>query len=255
MSRTRARIVGGIAAAAIAGLSASSCVSNDGSVVIIGVLQPPLAAATGGSAVCVYTPNLIGPFVSTGVMDIAFTQEYTPEILVGNQLVAQGNASLDRIETDDVIVQGAIVNVTDTSGASLDNYTVPADGFIPASTGGTPGLAALGITIVSPGAVATFSGSLGYGVVKRLVANVIIFGTTTGGTHIESGQVGIPVDACNGCLVSFPNGSDDPSATTQPNCLASGQSSSSVLPPCVFGQDQAIDCRLCGGNPACDPNR
>lgn len=254
MSRIRARILGVVSAAAIVGLSASSCVDNNGSVLLIGVLEPPIATGTGGSAQCIYTANIIGPFISTGILDIAFSQEYQPELLLGNQLVAVGNASLDRVETDNVIVQGAVVRVVDATGAQLDNYTVPGDGFIPASSGGSPGLGVFGTTIISPTAVAAL-GTVDYGVTRRLVAYVKIFGLTTGGTHIESGEVGIPVDVCKGCLVTFPAGANDPAQNPQPNCLLTGQSSSSVTPPCVFGQDQYIDCRLCGTNPACDPSQ
>ncbi|HEY1959807.1 MAG TPA: hypothetical protein VGH28_29560 [Polyangiaceae bacterium] len=250
----KSRILGVVSAAAIVSLSASSCVSNDGSVIIIGVLAPPISTGSGGSAQCVYTANIIGPFISTGILDIAFSQEYQPELLLGNQLVAVGNAPLDRVETDNIVVQGAIVRVVDASGAQLDNYTVPGDGFIPASTGGTPGLSTFGTTIISPTAISAL-GTVGYGITRRLVSYVKVFGTTTGGTHIESGEVGVPVNVCNGCLVSFPAEANDPAQNPQPNCKLTGQSGSSVAAPCVYGQDQAIDCRLCGQNPACDPLR
>jgi hypothetical protein len=254
MSRTRARIVGAITAAAIAGVSAASCVPNDGSLVVIGLLSPPATSSSGST--CGYTANLIGPFMSYGTMDIAFTQQYSPVLLLGNQMVPQSNPKQSKVETDDVIVQGAIVRVTDVTGATLDNYTVPGDAFVPAASGGVPGLAAFGTTLVSSNAVAAFggTGALGYGVTKRLISYVTVFGTTTGGSHIESGEVGIPVNACNGCLVSFPAEADDPALLKQPNCLATGQTGSSVSSPCVAGQDQPIDCRLCQGYAACDPS-
>ena len=254
MSRIRTRVLDIVGATAIAGLCTNSCVNNDGSVIVIGMLQPPIATGTGGSAQCVYTANLIGPFISTGIMDVAFTQEYSPVLLLGNQLVAQGNPALDRVETDNVIVQGAVVRVTDSTGAVLDNYTVPGDGFILASAGGTPGLAAFATTIVSSTAIGAL-GSIDYGITRRLVSYIKVFGITTGGTHIESGEVGVPVNVCKGCLVSFPAEANDPALTPQPNCLATGQSGSSVAPPCVYGQDQYVDCRLCGANPACNPLR
>jgi len=256
MPRTRAKIASVLLAGAVVSLSASSCVENDGSIIIIGILSPPITAAAGGASTCLYTPNIIGPFLSFGTVDVAFTTQYVPVLLLGNQLVTQANASLDRLETDDVIIQGATVRVTDASGATLDNYTVPGDGFLPASAGGTPGISAFATTIVSPNAISQFapggSSALAYGVTKRLVSYVKIFGITTGGTHIESGETGIPVDVCDGCLVTFPNGSDDP-ANPVINCGATGQSGSAISPPCVTGQDQYVDCRLCQGNDACDP--
>lgn len=260
MARRRAKIAAVVVAGVLVGASASSCVDNNASVVIVGMLTPPIAAATGGSAACVYQPTLIGPFLSYGVMDVAFATQYVPEVLVANNLVAQANSALDRIETNSLMIQGATVRVTDVTGGTLANYTVPGSGFVPAASGGTPGLTAFATTIVSQDVSKQFAtggpNALGFGAIKHLVSYVKIFGITTGGTHIESGEVGMPVDLCNGCLVTFPVGSDDPALAQQPNCLATGQSGgTTVAAPCVMGQDQAVDCRLCSGNLACDPSK
>lgn len=256
MTRMKTKVIGAVAGAAIACLSVSSCVANDGSIIIIGMMSPPIATGTGGSAVCTYTPNIIGPFLSYGTMDVAFAQGgYVAVLLLGNQLVAQGNAALDRAESNNVNLTGAIVRVTDATGAELDNYTVPGAGFLLPSSGGTPGLGTYATTLVSPKAADAARQSLGISFgTKRLISYIKVFGTTSGGTHIESGEIAIPVNACNGCLVTFPAGSDDP-AQAQPNCAlsASSGSSSTITEPCVFGQDQTIDCRLCQGNVACDP--
>ena len=257
MSVTIKRLLGVAIGGFLAAASTSSCVDNNASLVILGMLTPPQASGSGGSAICLYTPNIIGPFLSFGTMDVAFSEEYVPTLLLGNQLIAQGNASTDRIETDNIIIQGAIVRVTDASGATLDNYTAPGDGFLLPASGGTPGLTTYAATLVSPKAADAVRQSFGgtFGGTKRLISFVKVFGTTTGGTHIESGEVGIPVNACNGCLVVFPSGSDDLAQTTQPNCSSQVASGGSTSTPCIFGQDQYIDCRLCQGNLACDPKR
>jgi len=251
MASTTRKIVAGLAGAAFAALSASSCVDNDGSLVIIGIMSPPVA--TGGT--CAYTANIIGPFLSYGTLDVAFADQYIPTLLIGNQMNPQGNQSIDRVETDNVILQGAIVRVTDAAGATLDNYTVPGDGFVPPSSGGTAGIASFATTLVSPTAAdaARQEVAANFGT-KRLIAYVKVYGTTTGGTHLESGEVAFPVNACFGCLVTFPDGSDDEAQTVQPNCLAtSSTGGSAITQPCLTGQDQYIDCRLCQGNVACDP--
>ncbi len=253
MSRTFARVIGALSGAVIVSASVSSCVANDASLLIIGLMAPPTSTQAGSA--CTYTPNITGPFMSGGTMDVAFEEEYVPVLLLGNQLVPRGDQANVRIETDAITVQGAIVRVTDSTGATLDNFTVPGDAFVLPSSGGTPGLASFGTTLVSPKAADAvrqqLNGTFG---TKRLISYVTVFGNTTGGTHIESGEVGIPVNACFGCLVTFPSGSDDLAQPKQPNCLggASG-SSSTILSPCVFGQDQPVDCRLCQGNIACDP--
>ena len=252
MSRTLARVIGALSGAVLVSASVSSCVANDASLIVIGLMAPPITTQQGGA--CVYTPNITGPFISTGTMDVAFEEEYVPILLLGNQLMPRGDQANYRIETDAITVQGAIVRVTDSTGATLDNFTVPGDAFILPSTGGVPGLASFGTTLVSPKAADAVRQSLnGTFGTKRLVAYITVFGNTTGGTHIESGEVGIPVNACFGCLVSFPAGSDDLALPTQPNCLGGASGGTSVLTPCVFGQDQPVDCRLCQGNVACDP--
>ena len=256
MALTLTRVLGIAVGGFLAAASTSSCVANNASLVILGVLTPPQSTGTGGSAICLYTPNIVGPYESFGTMDVAFAEEYVPTLLLGNQLIAQGNPSTDRIETDSIIIQGAIVRVTDATGATLDNYTAPGDGFLLPSSGGSPGLSTYAATLVSPKAADAVRQSFGgtFGGTKRLVSYVKVFGITTGGTHIESGEVGIPVNVCNGCLVVFPAGSSDP-AQPQPNCALAATSGGSITTPCIFGQDQYIDCRLCQGNLACDPNR
>jgi hypothetical protein len=259
MSLTITRVLGVAIGGFLAAASVSSCVANNASLIILGMLTPPQSSGSGGSAICLYTPTITGPFLSFGTMDVAFSEEYIPTLLLGNQLIARGNASTDLIETDNIIIQGAIVRVTDATGATLDNYTAPGDGFILPSSGGSPGLSTFATTLVSPKAADAVRQSFGgqFGSTKRLISYVKVFGITTGGTHIESGEVGIPVNACNGCLVVFPAGSDDlaQAASNQPNCSAAASSGGSTSTPCIFGQDQYIDCRLCQGNLACDPKR
>jgi hypothetical protein len=253
MLRKASRIVGGIVGFVIVAASASSCVVNHGSILIIGILAPPTSTSSGGSASCTYTATATGPFQSTGFMDIAFEQEYQPVLLLGNQLVAQGNASLDRVETNNVNIEGATVRVTDSAGAVLDNFTVLGAGFLFPSQASTPGLASYGTTLVSPKAVAalgTFTGT------KRIVSYIKVYGTTSGGTHIESAEEPFSVNVCIGCLVNFPLAADDPTSPKQPNCNASASSSttSNIAIPCVLGQDQPIDCRLCSLTyAACQP--
>ncbi len=241
--RTLSRVICGVVGAVVVVASASSCVANDGSILIIGVLAPPTSTGTGGSSVCSYTANIIGPFLAFGTMDLGFELEYTPELLLGNQMVQQGNASLDRIETDNINIEGAIVRVTDSGGNTLDSYTVLGAGFLQPGSSGTPGLGTYATTLVSPTASAklgTFTGT------KRLVSYVKVYGTTSGGTHVESGEVPFSINACYGCLVQFSSAADDPAAAKQPNCDATSSSGGSpISAPCIFGQDQPIDCRLC----------
>lgn len=240
---TARKVVGVVAAAGFIAATASSCVANDASIVVIGLLAPPVTAAAGSTASCVYQAVLTGPFQSNGVMDLAFLQQYTPVLLLGNQLVAQANSPEDRIETNNINVEGAVVIDTATDGTQLDTFTALAAAFLPPSTGGVAGLGTYAVPIVSPAAamkLGTFTGT------KRIVASIYVYGTTSGGTHIQSAQVQFEVDACYGCLVVYPAAADDPALPMQPNCSASSSTSSgSISTPCILGQDQYIDCRLC----------
>lgn len=121
MSRRISRITCSIVSVVIVAASASSCVANDGSILIIGILAPPTSSGTGATAVCTYTADIMGPFLSFGTVDFAFTRQYIPELLLGNQLVPQANGSIDRLETDNINIEGAIVTVTDEgTGEQLD---------------------------------------------------------------------------------------------------------------------------------------
>jgi hypothetical protein len=251
------KAIGVVTGTVLIAASASSCVVNDASIIILGILAPPTASSSGSTSACVYQATLTGPFINSGLMDVGFAEQYTPAMLLGNQLIAQGNASTDRIETNNINVEGAIVHVFKSDGTTpVDSYTVLAAAFLAPSSGGTAGLAVDAITIISPIAADAARQQLkANGGTVRLVSKVIVYGTTTGGTHIESGEVSFSVDTCLGCLVVFPSAADDPLLPTQPNCSASSSTGgSTITPPCVYGQDQYVDCRLCSAtNTICQP--
>ncbi len=250
----RRSIVSVVVAGAVAiGVASTACVANNGSILILGVLSPPATTGTTG-ATCIYTPTQQGPYLSYGVVDVAFAQQYVPVVLVGNQMVCRGDPAQSKVETDRVTLQGAIVRITDASGSQLTTYTVLGSGFVDCSSGGTMGLGTYSTTMLDPSTISAIRSALGstIGASKRLVSYIKVYGITTGGQHIESGEFSFPVNACLGCLVSFPVGSSDPTQPL-PNCLASSTTGGSISQPCVMGQDQPIDCRLCQTNPVCVP--
>ena len=134
---------------------------------------------------------------------------------------------------------------------------MPSAGFVDVSAGDTPGYGSISAVLVDSDTVNALRqqlGAPGTGLV-RLITYVKIYGTTTGGAHVETGEYQFPVNACFGCLVSFPPDAVDTNQP-QPNCknLTTGSSGGGALvKPCVTGQDQSIDCRLCQGNIACSP--
>jgi hypothetical protein len=96
------------------------------------------------------------------------------------------------------------------------------------------------------------SGGLTRNSTTRVLANVVVHGKSESGDDVDSQGFLLPIDVCKGCLVSFPIGSTDPMQPT-PNCAAPIDSSTTGDRPCVVGQDQVADCRLCQGDPVCTP--
>jgi hypothetical protein len=221
------------ALAAATGAAAASCTGGLPPLAVAGVLSPPPS--------CVYTARIAGPFVSTGLIDLAFRREYTPTLLVTSRLIPATDPACapDRIEAV-VALEGATVRITDADGNELDDYTTTGAGLVSASAP-----AAYETKLVSDTAanqLGTFSGT------KRVIAHVKVFGRTTcnaqgyeSGSRVESDELTFAIDACIGCLVTSPPDADDPTAAVQPNCDSLTPPSSS---PCVLGQDQLIDCRL-----------
>ena len=224
-------------------ITAAACAHNDGSVYIVSVLAPPTVAA---GAACVYTPVNTGPFITSGVLDVGLAEHYEPAVLVANQLVARGDNANLRVETNRFLIQGAVVRLTDAGGGELANFTVQGGAEVDPSTSGTPGLAVYFPTLVDPDTIAKLRANYqkaGASLAStRLVAYFKVFGQTTGGQSLESGEFEYPIDSCYGCLVSRPA---DSTCSTPPG------SSSTVTQPCALGQDQAVDCRLCQTYPVC----
>jgi hypothetical protein len=209
------------------------------------------ARVSGGTNGCTVDSSPSSLFITEGTLDLAFRTEYTAALLVGNQLVARGNASQLRTETSRVQIEGAEVRLEDASGTPWGPYTVPGSGFIDPATGSTPsyGLtetilvgSEFGIKLAqgAPG-IPGLRETLG---VRRFTSVVKVLGKTLGGTPVESGEWRFPLTVCYACLVAFPPEANDPKLT-RPNCELPAGTGTVVLPPCSLGQDDNVDCRIC----------
>lgn len=234
-----------LAVTGVAGITA--CVHDDSTIFVSQVLAPPLVTA--GMA-CTFTADPTQPSISSGVLDAALTQTYSPMFLVGNQLVPRGNPNQPDTETSFVRIDGVVVRILDSGGNQLNTFTRLAAGTIPPSSGTTPGYAAMQVTILDEGTVGSLS-LTNFGGTKRVTSYVRFFGKTLGGDSVESDEFGFPVDVCKGCLIAFP-ATEDLISGPQPNCLlASSSTSTTTSIPCVPGQDSAIDCSQCLGLDIC----
>lgn len=253
MKRVWGHVLAGLSAMTAGGVICSACTHDDSSFFVQDVLAQQLVTV---GQQCAYTTDPTQPYISSGVLDVDFRQQYDAEFLVGNQMVPQANASQSRTETAAINIQGAIVRITDSAGNQLTSYTRLTSGTVYPSSGGTPGYLPVSLTILDQGTVSSQTGNIGGGTV-RLITYTRFFGKTLGGQSIESNEFEFPVDVCKGCLIRF-SALDINPCFTAPNCIgnaAGGASATAQLPtPCIAGQDVGVDCSQCIGTVAdCNP--
>lgn len=260
MNRLWAHIWAASISTCLGGIFLPACAHDDSSLFIAQVVFPP----TVQSNVCTYpAANLSNPGEFSGTLDVGLTTSYSPVVVVASQLLARGDLSQARTETNRVQLRGAVVRVTDSAGNQISTFTSLTEAVIDPSTGSTPAIAQAAVTVVDPATVdvlrKTVSNRLAH---KTIIAFFKVFGQTLGGVYVESGEYQHVIDVCWGCLVSFPPESVDskqvtPAAPT--NCeqpfpagtvLGGG---ALIAVPCHIGQDQPVDCRICHGVAACDP--
>jgi hypothetical protein len=215
-----------LAVCAATGMSATACETNEGIVFVVGVLD---AERTD----CVAQPESDAILLHGGVIDLAVggARPYKSWLLVASQLTPRGSREQIRIEPNYINLEGAEVSLQDATGGTLDIATNPfstfGSGVIPPSEGSEPGLGVMLIDLL-PAGVAQ---QLGTG---TLIARVRAFGTTLGGTAVES----------NGCLITYPQDAFDPTqGDTRFVCAESGAEDDEG--GCFIGQDDLVPCTVC----------
>ena len=232
-----------LAAAGSALLGGAGCADSESMLFI----RQAQARVSSGATGCTVDSSPSALFIPSGTLDLAFRTEYTAALLVGNQLVARGNSSQLRTETSRVELEGAVVRLEGSAGTVWGPFTVPGSGFIDPATGSNPsyGLteailigSAYGNSLVQEGVLRRDR------TVRRFTSVVKVIGKTLGGTAVESGEWRFPLTVCYGCLISFPPEASDPKLT-RPNCELPAGTGTTVAAPCILGQDDAVDCRVC----------
>lgn len=221
-----------VAAACVGGVVVVSACSHDDSSIFIRQVMAPQGSTAG--TVCSYKADPTQPGLFTGTVDVAFLASYRPVVLVGNQLISQQAASSFKTETSRVTLQGATVTVTDTNGTQLTSFSTYASGFVDPSSGTDPGWGLLEVTMIDPKTIDALRTQIPVNGTKKLVARYKVFGQTLGGQSVETNEAQFPINVCLGCLVE----------KTAAGC-SNLSDTTTVATPCVFGQDEAIDCRLC----------
>ena len=214
------------------GFAAGGCADNDSALFIRSVL----ALEGGGDCVAVAQPE--AKFLAFGVLDVSFRQNYFANLLVGNQLARQGNSEKVRTETARIALRGADVEVKRIDGSVIVAFATDGAGFVDPGSATDPGYGIMAAELLPPGAVSEADG--------RVNVSVRVVGETLGGTSIESSELIFPISICRGCLLSIPAGAYD-------ELLGACTGDPTEDAPCIRGQDEPVDCRLCAGEPACDP--
>ncbi|MGO9710053.1 MAG: hypothetical protein ACLQBL_14390 [Polyangiaceae bacterium] len=221
------------------GSAAPACAHDDGSLFVHGVLYPPIPS--GG--ICTYNFDPTALMLTNGTVDGALTDNYTPEFLLGNQLIAQGNSSTPDVETSRIEVQGAIVQVVDpATNATVENNTVLSASIVDPASGSQPSYSGIATTIMDAQAIKHFTPASAAEPSKIAVVYVTFYGETLGGQTVQSNQFQFPVNVCFGCLYTVPTGA------VKGYCAGAVPATETLL-ACQLGQDQIVDCQACNTDP------
>jgi hypothetical protein len=236
-------------------LGGSGCADSESMLFVRQVQKPALSGTT-----CTVDSTTSSDTIPSGLLDVAFRLQYTASLLVGNQLVPRGNSSQLRTETSRIAIQGSVVRVQDSNGVvRWGPVTVPGSGFIDPASGTNPSFGVTDTILLGSelGAQLAADPQVQMGLVRHLTSVVKVFGRTLGGLNVDSGEFDFPLTVCYRCLIQFPPDAQDPRAAVIPNCNLAPATGTTLTPPCQFGQDDNIDCRICKqnlpGSALCDP--
>jgi hypothetical protein len=231
--------------AAFAAVLAPGCVDNNATLFIQQVIAP-------APPDCVYEPDPGGTFLGSGAIDVGLRTNYVAGLLVGNQYTPRGDKDNLRAETTRVRLQGAEIRLTDTEGNRyIPDFSVYGSGTVNPGSGEEAGFGAFVAELIPSSVGETLLAELdGTPNTRTVIANVKVFGETTGGQEIESAEFTFPITACWGCLVAFPADAVGPEVgTNAPVCNQNVDKAAEA--PCRLGQDARVDCRLCSGRDIC----
>lgn len=235
MQRFRRSMAAGLLALGTA-LASSSCVDNESSLFIYGVMEI-------NSTQCLAKPDASAVLLAGGTLDRAFADGYQAAFLVGSHLTQRGSRDKLRTETSRLSITGAHMTLYGTNGSVIE-FDTPATGLVNPSSGTDPGLAAVFARLVRQKDL----DSLGED--GQMIARIKMLGRTLGGQDIESGTFDFPITLCDGCLVTYPIDALDPNNNNKCDAVTDAGPSTNV---CFFGQDVYFPCTYCAAfNPICE---
>lgn len=192
---------------------------------------------------CIAAATAEAPTVVNGFLDVSLRSEYVATLLVGNQVLTRGDPATAKTETSRVGLVRAEVSVENASGTQLNSFEVPITGFVNQALGLEPGFGLATVTLIDSKAASLANAKDAS--LKRLVSKVRVFGKTLGGAEVQSNEFQFIIFACKGCLINYPDGTDDPNIDGRDCTLPGTTDLQDNAGACLPGQDTPIDCRIC----------
>lgn len=216
-----------------------ACTDTDTSMFIQGNIQ--LQAPT-----CIARADASAVLLGEGLLDVAFSLEYTAALLVGSQLAPRGDKAQLRPETMRVALKGAEVSLSDLQGREIEgDFSVVGNGFVNPSPSDAPGYGVVFVDLIPATVGDRLQRDLrgeGVGASRTVIADVSVFGDTLGGDEVQTASYLFPIKVCYGCSVVFPL----EAITAGVDGFQCGSAAESVaFEVCQLGQDSLIDCRAC----------
>ena len=238
-----------------AGVVTPSCAKNNESIFVrqIQAVVPPN---------CTVLPDPNALAISGGVLDVGIGLAYVAAPLIGNELLAKGDPKTSRAESNRVQLKGAEVQLLDGSGSNqlfgdAGFFSVQGAGITDPTTSSdaTYGVTLLDVIPASIGAkLRAQLKAKGIGASQTVIVSFKVFGTTLGGTDVETGLYEFPITVWYGCLVNFGGDVWDTAAGTPgvKNCLKNPKDSEiPTFCSALRGQDNLVPCQFCHDKDVC----
>lgn len=201
------------------------CADNESQFFVQGVLVPDAPPS------CAVSADQGASLRSGGVLDTLFTNTYVGSLLIGNQLTQRGDRDELKTETSRISIRGAEVKILTAQNELINEFSVPATGFVNQATGSNAAYGTASVTLIDPATGNVLAGQVDGGRTLTVVVEARVYGDTLGGAEITSAALTYPITVCSGCLISCP--ADPPNVTAV----------------CQPGVDDPVDCRECAGSP------
>lgn len=203
---------------------------------------------------CLVPDDTNAAFRTAGLLDVGLRSDYILTPLIENQMMKRKDYAHLRDEPNGIQVDGAIVRgwCNEARGTpdltDVEGFFSPASSYIdPEDTGASAFIAIhAGMSDALRGGTCCPGGAAGCDE-QIVILGVKMTGITNGGIETETPEFFYPVFVCEGCLVAC-NADADDEDQAGPDCCVTDEPSTN---PCTHGQDDALDCRWCRGDPLC----